>query len=102
MAEKEYIERGALIEHIKQVYCSGCNSYNGVGCRACLMGDAIDFIEDAPAADVAPVVHGKWLNCKNGNGTCSACNIRWKGIYDDDNEQSYCGCCGAKMDGGKK
>lgn len=52
----EYIEREATIKRIQEVYCAGCNSYNGVRCRACGTGDAIDMIEDAPAADVAPVV----------------------------------------------
>lgn len=50
----ECIEREATIKRIKEVYCAGCNSYNGVRCRACGTGDAIDMIEDAPAADVAP------------------------------------------------
>lgn len=51
----ECIEREATIKRIKEVYCAGCNSYNGVRCRACGTGDAIDIIEDAPAADVAPI-----------------------------------------------
>ena len=54
MADKEYIERGALLESIKRVYCTDCNSYNGVRCRACGTDDALNIIEDAPAADVAP------------------------------------------------
>lgn len=51
----EYFEREATIKRIQEVYCVGCNSYNGVRCRACGIGDAIDMIEDAPAADVAPI-----------------------------------------------
>ena len=51
----ECIEREATIKRIKEVYCVSCNSYNGVRCRACGTGDAIDIIEDAPAADVAPI-----------------------------------------------
>lgn len=45
----EFISREATIKRIKEVYCIGCNSYNGVRCRACGTGDAIDVIEDAPA-----------------------------------------------------
>ena len=59
----ECIEREATIKRIKEVYCVGCNSYNGVRCRACGTGDAIGIIEDAPAADVAPVVRCK--DCKH-------------------------------------
>lgn len=51
----EYIEREATIKRIEEAYCADCNSYNGVRCRACGTGDAIDMIEDAPAADVAPI-----------------------------------------------
>ena len=51
----ECVEREATIKRIKEVYCVGCNSYNGVRCRACGTGDAIDIIEDAPATDVAPI-----------------------------------------------
>lgn len=93
----EYIGREATIKRIEVVYCAGCNSYNGVRCRACGIGDAIDRIEDAPAADVAPVAHGRWTirvdpttgllaNCK-----CSRCGGT---AYDD---SKYCPNCGAKM-----
>jgi hypothetical protein len=46
----EYLERNALIERIKKAYCDGCESYNGVRCRACGIGDVIDVVEDAPTA----------------------------------------------------
>ena len=46
----EYLERNALIERIKKAYCDGCENYNGVRCRACGIGDAIEVVEDAPAA----------------------------------------------------
>ena len=59
----EYISREETIKRIKECYCTGCNSYNGVRCRACGTGDAIDMIEDTTAADVAPVVRCK--DCKN-------------------------------------
>ena len=55
----EYIKREAAIKRIKEVYCAGCNSYNGVRCRACGTGDAIDMIEDAPAVDAEVVVRCK-------------------------------------------
>lgn len=95
----EFISREATIKRIKEVYCIGCNSYNGVRCRACGTGDAIDVIEDAPAADVAPVVHAQWVD-----GKCSNCGVD---IPTDDahdaifeTECRFCYYCGAKMDGG--
>ena len=96
------IEREATIKRIKEVYCVGCNSYNGVRCRACGTGDAIDIIEDAPAADVAPVVHGRWIH----DGRRIERGIDWCHCSEcgkSDNfcaRTNYCPVCGAKMDGG--
>lgn len=56
---------------------------------------AIDYI---PAADVAPVVHGRWIPCKyatSENEDCSNCG--YSTYYG--NEYDYCPNCGAKMDG---
>ena len=61
----ECIEREATIKRIKEVYCVGCNSYNGVRCRACGTGDVIDIIEDAPTADAVVVTRCK--NCRSYN-----------------------------------
>ena len=47
----KYISREATIKRIKEVYCVGSNSYHGVRCRACGTGDAIDIIDDFPAAE---------------------------------------------------
>ena len=91
----EFISREATIKRIKEVYCVGCNSYNGVRCRACGTGDAIDIIDDFPAADVDHVRHGRWLHRKNGIAYCSECEIE---AVEDGTE--YCPNCGAKMDGG--
>ena len=99
----DFISREETIKRIKEVYCVGCNSYHGVRCRACGTGDAIDIIDDAPAADVAPVGHGRWewlgpnrlvTDCMCG--TCSACKVRSKYIVNT----MLCPNCGAKMDGG--
>ena len=95
----ECIEREATIKRIKEVYCVGCNSYNGVRCRACGTGDAIEIIEDAPPADVTPVRHGRW-ECGE---PCPVCGEdRFRGLDADiwaDWEPPYCPNCGAKMDG---
>lgn len=94
----ECIEREATIKRIEAVYCADCNSYNGVRCRACGTGDAIDIIEDVPAADVAPVVHGRWIpfhsEIAGDIQYCSACEIGFAAKTD------YCPHCGAMMDGG--
>lgn len=98
----EFISREATIKRIREVYCVGCNSYNGVRCRACGTGDAIDIIEDAPAADVAPVVHGRWIY-KGEYAVCTECGGRSGTQYDGVEPiplmTQFCPNCGAKMDG---
>ena len=54
----KYISREATIKRIKEVYCAGCNSYHGVRCRACGTGDAIDIIDDFPAAERRMIKYG--------------------------------------------
>ena len=62
---------------------------------------AVDAIQFMPAADVKPVVHGKWTLHPDGSATCSECHFWQNSIWDLDNWQNYCGVCGAKIDGVK-
>lgn len=52
----EFIDREKAIANIKAAYCCGCEHYNGVRCRACQIMDAMDVLEDEPAA---PVIDAK-------------------------------------------
>ena len=90
--KKEYIDRALLRESFNEVL----PDFWGV-----MQGEEIFAVIDSIVpADVAPVVHGEWINRMNGNATCSVCGLRSKAVYDLDNEQHYCGHCGAKIDGG--
>lgn len=60
-------------------------------------------VEDAPTADVAPVVHGRWIPHDRVFGddflVCSKCQF----VSEDRSTRRYyhyCPHCGAKMDGG--
>lgn len=53
-------------------------------------------INSIPAADVAPVVHGRWVFGGDGCVICSECNEE----ESNNNHRNYCPACGAKMDGG--
>lgn len=85
----EYIEREAAIAALPVAWDS-----------------AVDALRNAPAADVAPVVHGSWIAQEDWGMdtyyTCSACKEDF--VTDDgtptDNLWNYCPHCGAKMDGG--
>lgn len=62
-----------------------------------------EYLYELPAADVAPVVHGRWSDAGFGElpkhapygWACSVC-----GGISFNNEYIYCPNCGAKMDGG--
>lgn len=94
----EYIEREALLTDICNDMCG--LKYTGV-CENCRV---VALIADTPAADVVPVVHGRWeynpptINTY-GQLRCSICNW-WTLDPSVDRSYSYCPKCGAKMDGG--
>lgn len=101
----EYIEREALMCRIKEIYCAECDSYHGVRCRACWVDDTLDYIDSEPAADVAPVRHGRWYmldDCANAGLYCSACGrkVHHEEFAYKKLKSKYCPHCGARMDGG--
>lgn len=95
----EYVDRETLLKDIEERYCLPCKEagkgHNGCKCRACWVNDMCGEVIDAPAADVAPVVHGRWIE-ENGFQICSECGEEhaW-----DEYRAAYCDVCGAKMDG---
>ena len=68
-------------------------------------GRARELIKQAPAADVAPVRHGRWLttDAYPHHLYCSVCyktyakNVKW--VEELDLPVNYCPECGALMDG---
>ena len=62
----------------------------------CLLQKAISLLKSAPAADVAPVVHGRKI--EDGDIGCFwLCSLCGECLPYG---ASYCPNCGAKMDGG--
>ena len=59
----------------------------------------ISDIKGMKAADVAPVVHGQWVEYQIPPIICCS-NCDWATGIEEKNFQ-YCPNCGAKMDGGK-
>lgn len=110
----EYIEREALLKKAieeKRFVFRIEDLLNGEVIFKTVYKDLADFIMSAPAADVAPVVHGRWerIGIRGRKGLpiypcCSACGIvsaayrsEWEGLR---GAWNYCPNCGAKMDGG--
>lgn len=101
----EYIEREAFLKSIEERYCLPCKEagkdHNGCKCRACWVDDMLGEVIDAPAADVASVVHGRWAHLGGDERLCTACGfvITTEGSWDKPTKK-HCEDCGARMDGG--
>ena len=99
MAEKEYIEREAVL-----MLCQDYIDSHEDGSWRWVNAVTDKDIMNIPSADVAPVRHGEWANEETAV-TCTACGRS----YDTDFEIKrnvimnfkYCPRCGAKMDGSK-
>lgn len=107
----EHIERAAAVKAVLRMR----RPENSVAQNRMLSIIQMDILK-IPAADVAPVVHGRWMPVYEseitgwdpavagrdpiGGYICSAC--KEESIYDCNDEfvlSNYCPNCGAKMDG---
>lgn len=98
----EYIEREALLLHIKDlptwwadaggVYGRSTKYPEGMfDCE-----DVVNSIENAPSVEVAPVVHGRWIHYPDcGVTRCSHCGWSIEEYW----ESKHCPECGARIDG---
>lgn len=100
----EYISREAAINRLNENLRRTNTGSIGEACYS----DAINSIRLIPAADVRPVVRGKWVNDHNGrysplgdNFFCSACKDPSLRAYGKPAKTNFCPSCGAKMDGGQ-
>lgn len=85
----EYIERGAA-KHAADLAFDMTETEYDMICQK---------LDCVPAADVAPVVHGRWI--ADGDFViCSQCEaeINQKNSLGMDNSKNYCPNCGARMD----
>ena len=96
----EYIERDALLADLADAM-----DHRGMGQ---IVGEALmRYVKRQPAADVAPVVHGRWDD--SGRYTfpggaiavrCTECGCALTANEFYLNIWNYCPVCGARMDGG--
>ena len=106
----EYVERNDAIKCIED-QCVDGKMWGNEEQEGTLIDaySAIDELMEVPAADVAPVVHGRWILGEvepgyltpggNRPWICSECGqvVSWMLGRPQEN---YCKNCGAKMDGG--
>lgn len=112
----EYIERKVAINRIKEyaldVYGIDLDDAKQFGgssraenyCEG--LYEATELVDDIPAANVAPAVHGRWDDSGRytfpGGSTavsCTECGCKLTVSEFRLNKWNYCPNCGAKMDG---
>ena len=96
----EYIDRDALRQAVLESQHDNPHP-RGMAHIAhdCEHAHFVAMIDRFPAADVAPVVHGRWTYDKKAQRQyCSVCKGFFYGAINS--PMSYCPSCGAKMDGG--
>ena len=98
----EYIKREAFLRALENADPDVHEDYgDGTVDRGFGQKNIQDMITGIPAADVAPVVHGRWgtgrFNLETGNyeEQCTRCRN-----FSKEYGKPYCPNCGAKMDGG--
>lgn len=84
--EHEYIEREAAMRAARHAWGEGL--------------EPSQYIEIIPAADVAPVVHGRWERRRNC-WYCTHCGKGYKIVFGTvaASTHTFCPNCGARMDG---
>ena len=109
----EYISRKAAIAYIREQSEECQKAFEELGGESGIYADAYnDLAEDfysIPAANVAPVVHGRWISWEEAGNfvpspdrhECSVCHDAAQVLVNGFELLSdYCPNCGAKMDGG--
>lgn len=93
----EYIEREAAIQSIEEVVVAMESWITDYQAQRRGLMTAITIVTDVPAADVAPVRHGRWNRDKDGLVWCCLCGFGQE--RSEDRSYAYRPNCGAKMDG---
>lgn len=100
----EYIEREEALNLISDIFfATDPNGEEQCGVIKCSKA-----IRNAPAADVAEVVHGEWTNIRDYGdyclGHCSVCWTPQGATFPTALKEGfrYCRWCGAKMDGERR
>lgn len=99
----EYIAREVLLAQLRAM-----ESYNVSPMYRRGYDDCVATVLNAPAADVAPVLHGRWddsgrYTFPSGNAAvrCTNCGCALTESEYHLNNWNYCPVCGAEMDGGE-
>ena len=97
-----YIDADAFEADCRKRYCTGCENYNGIKCKACWVDDMLGELDDAPTLSPDEVWGvGEWEDAKqHGLCRCSVCKDCYiEKDYITQAKWKYCPSCGARMKG---
>ena len=96
----DYIERQKAVKAIGEEYIPRTDFERGMVSQLSCDKEKIKAL---PSADVAPVVHGRWIDedpaFAEYSANCSVCGYEID-VHDERGYFNFCPYCGAKMDGG--
>lgn len=100
----EYIERETVLEILRQ---HSVGTWRGIPCYPDEIKSVAKAVKSIPAADVAPVVHGRWIDGADSFGAkrgtyrvCSRCHTAIPNCAElTDDMWHGCPRCLARMDG---
>lgn len=96
MAEKEYIEREALIRTIENIPDNELLGNDNT--TFVELPTVLDIISEQPTADVQEVRHGEWIEKPYLLGTSNFCSLCGENYGMPHGKYKFCPNCGAKMD----
>ena len=80
----DYIERQSVVYAVRDHFC-----------------DSAEAIDAIPAADVRPVVRGRWIEKPYLLGTTNVCSVCGENYGMPHGKYNFCPNCGADMKGGE-
>ena len=93
----KYIKLDTIKERLEELV-AWCQDLRKPG-----LEQALAMLNEEPVADVALVVHGRWIERQTPHamgGVSGKCSVCAKSVQYLGNSLNYCPNCGAKMDGG--
>lgn len=88
----DYVDRKRLKEAIRE---------DALNCLSCYNGEVLDLvlmdIDEVPAADVRPVVRGRWSEKPYLLGTTNVCSVCGENYGMPHGKYNFCPNCGADM-----
>lgn len=106
----EYMSKKDVVSYIRKEAAEAQSAFEELGGESGIIAEAFEDLanelEDFPAADVAPVRHGKWVHSHYENCSeqfeivkCSCCGHEAYAMAFYVRGGNYCPNCGARMDG---